>query len=376
MRTPSEKTGIRGFRKAALAVVCVLLIVSAGLAVLFRDPLRTLLSFRKVDDFPLYTMRYYGDYDLERYLQGKARGNSIPFVRGGEETAGGLACTCFAALGDGENLVFGRNFDWDTQAALLLFTDPPHGYASVSMIDITYFGYGKIERPWTDRVKLLDVPYWPFDGLNERGLVVGMMAVPHTRARASDEDPRTQRTLIQTHGRTHEQRLQYSPRPAPRSQKMTVGSLEAIRLMLDYAEDVDQAISLLRQYNIIFSGGPPLHYLIADSGGDSAVVEFIDGRMSVLRSDEPWQVSTNFLISGMTPEGAKASCWRYRRAYEALEEAQGLVSQGEALAILAGVSQPSTKWSIVYGMSTGDVQVAMDRVYDEVIIFPFDLVDK
>jgi len=341
MGTLSEKARMRRSRSVALVLVCVGLIVSVGLAVVFHNPLRTLLSFRKVDRFPLYTMRYYGDYGLEDYLRREVPGNSRSPLYGDGETVEELACTCFAALGDGESMVFGRNFDWDTRAALLLFTDPSHGYASVSMIDITYFGFGKVEPPWIDRVKLLDVPYWPFDGLNERGLVVGMMAVPHAQP---SEDP----------------------------EKLTVGSLEAIRLMLDYAEDVDQAISLLREYNISFEAGPPVHYLIADSGGDSAVVEFTDGRMSVLRSDEPWHVSTNFLISGVTPESAKSSCWRYRRAYEALERAGGRVSQDGAMAILESVSQRNTKWSIVYSAPAGDVRVALGGVYDEVRAFRLD----
>ena len=35
-------------------------------------------------------------------------------------------------------MVYGRNFDWQYSPALLLFTNPPDGYASVSMVDIEY----------------------------------------------------------------------------------------------------------------------------------------------------------------------------------------------------------------------------------------------
>jgi hypothetical protein len=342
MRRVRREKGPRKTGKTGFIVTGFVLAVFVGFVILFHGPLRTLASFRKVDDFPLYTISYYGDYDLEDYLQ---EGLWTGHQSQSQGTRDGQACTCFAALNENGDFIFGRNFDWHTVSALLLFTNPPDGYASVSMVDITYFGYGTEEPSWIDRIRLLDAPYWPFDGMNERGLTVGMMAVPH--AKASD-DP----------------------------QKVTVGSLLAIRLMLDYAKDVDEAISLLRSYNVDFAGGPPVHYLISDSSGGSAVVEFIDGEMSIIRSSEPWQVATNFVISGVSPGDAKASCRRYREAYETLEQVEGHISREDAMALLEYVSQSHTKWSIVYDLTSGDIQVAMGRKYNEVKTFQLELKDE
>lgn len=81
-------------------------------------------------------------------------------------------------------MFYGWNFDWDYGTALLLFTDPPGGYASVSMVDIAYLGIeGKSEKdlqnlPYEERQLLLGAPSLPFDGMNERGLAIGMAAVP------------------------------------------------------------------------------------------------------------------------------------------------------------------------------------------------------
>jgi penicillin V acylase-like amidase (Ntn superfamily) len=58
--------------------------------------------------------------------------------------------------------------------------------------------------------------------------------------------------------------------------KATLGELEVIRLLLDRAANVGEALDLLESVNIDFSGGPPLHYFIADASGKSAVVEFVD----------------------------------------------------------------------------------------------------
>jgi len=155
--------------------------------------------------------------------------------------------------------------------------------------------------------------------------------------------------------------------------KVIIPSVAAIRLVLDHARDVAEAISLLRAVNITFAYQLPAHYLISDSSGDSAVVEFIDGETKVTRNSEPWLAATNFVMWGMTPESAKSSCWRYRTAYEALERAGGSISQQQAMTLLQDVSQGRTTWSAVYNMITGDIGIAMGRPYDNMHRFKLEM---
>ncbi len=327
--------------KWVIVGVLAVLAIAVVAAVLpgFSDGQRTLASLRKVDDHPLYVMRYHGDYDLERRLQG----NPSPSSRQLSAWQGvnrAWACTCFAVLSEGSDKLLGRNFDWYDHPALLLFTDPPDGYASVSMVDISYLGFSGQAMPATARKRLLQAPFWPFDGMNEAGLGVGMMAVPRAEAARDPE-------------------------------KVRLESLLVIRVLLDRARDVEEAIALLHEYNVYFRG-PPLHYLLADSGGHSAVVEFVDGSMRVLRNRQPWQVSTNFVISEAQPQEADSECWRYNRVQEVLKEAEGGLSDKEAMALLKTVSQGNTIWSLVYNVSSGDVRVAMARGYDEAHLFRLD----
>jgi len=301
----------------------------------------TLDSLQKIHEHPFYVMRYYGDYSFDDYLQEGLEINAQSNNQAQEES---WACTCFAGLNEKGESLFGRNFDWDADhPMLLLFTEPPNAYASVTMVDISYLGFddsGLI--PIEEREALLRAPFMPFDGMNEHGLVVGMMAVSHADGVS---DP----------------------------QKVSISGLQAIRLMLDYAKDVAEAIALLQEYNVYF--GPnnvPLHYLIADASGNSAVIEFIDGEMNVIQNEDPWQVSTNFIISQVKPQGANAPSRRYNRAYETLEQAGGRLSQAEAMNLLSNVAQSggaSTIWSTVYNTATGDFQVAVDREYDQVYEF-------
>jgi len=301
------------------------------------EEIATLSSLKQVDDYPLYTMRYYGVYDQRA---SSAETASLPM----------WACSLFAALGDADHafgMLYGRNFDWEYSPAVLLFTDPPDGYASVSMVDIAYFGFGGAKAgtvadlPLSERRVLLDAPLLPFDGLNEHGLAVGMAAVPPGDMRA---DPN----------------------------KQTIGSLGVIREILDHANNVDEAVAIMQSYNVDMEGGPPIHYLIADSSGRSVLVEFYQGEMVVMPNETPWHQATNFLRAS-AGESAEGWCWRYDKISQRLTEAEGHLAVQDALDLLTEVAQGSTQWSVVYGMSTGDVSVTMGREYDNVHTFPLIL---
>ena len=300
---------------------------------LSEDEIATLSSLEKVDDFPLYTMHYYGSYSGSA---GMNTTNQLVWERVG--TRPGWGCSLFAALGEAGKMLYGRNFDWEYSPALLLYTDPPDGYASVSMVDLAYLfeSLDEIQHvsevSLADRVALLDAPAWPFDGINEQGLAVGMAAVPADGGMKVDPD------------------------------KENIYSLLMIREMLDNAADVDEALVLMGRYNIVF-GGPPLHFLLADSTGRSALVEFYQGEMVVIHNEQPWQMATNFLCA---PEGecTTGKCWRYDTINERLQATQGRLTMLEAMDLLAEVSQEGTQWSIIYGINTGEISAAVGREYE------------
>jgi hypothetical protein len=296
---------------------------------------KTLATLTKVDGYPLYVMRDYEDYHFDDYLEhgiGAGRQGALSCA------AAPWACTTFAALnGDGE-YVLGRNFDWYDHSALLLCTAPRGGYASVSMVDLSYLEYVPDDKTDENLAKLLEAPYYPFDGMNERGLAVGMMAVPHAEG-GND------------------------------AAKVTIGSLDAIRLMLDYAASVEDAVELLGRYNVDFTGGPPVHYLVSASTRRSAVIEFVEDTMRVIRSGTLWQVATNFTITGYPFDSSPSGCWRYNQAWHVLEDADGVMTPAAAMNLLQSVAQSITMWSVVYGGATGDARVAMGRGYGNVHAF-------
>jgi len=355
----------------------------------------TLASLTKVDDYPLYTMRYDSMVRSNGFsrpwasrttevvttspgwacslmvrsngfsrpwaspttevvttspgwacsLMVRSNGFSRPWASPTTEvvtTSPGWACSLFAALGNAGNRLYGRNFDWDFSPALLLFTDPPDGYASASMVDIAYFGFSDraadlTKLPLADRRALLETPSWPFDGMNEAGVAVGMAALPQAQA-------------------------PYVPG------KPYIGSLRLIREILDHAATVDEAVAIIGSYNLGWDGGPPLHYLIADKSGRAALIEFYNGQTIVRPNEGAWHAATNFTRSAVAGDAA-GTCWRYDRLVQRLTDSGGRLAVGEALDLLQTVAQPGTQWSVVYGMSTGTVEVVMGRRYNQTYTF-------
>jgi hypothetical protein len=299
----------------------------------------TLASLEQVNDFPLYTMVYQNDYP---------RTDLIIDLESDFAVRTDWACSLFAALGDPDQVLLGRNFDWDFSPGLLLYTDPDPGYASVSMVDLDYLGYGYEQAFGLTNLSLeelkglLYAPFIPFDGMNEAGLAVGMAAVPDGGA-------------------------------PPDPKKETIDSVLVIRKILDKAATIEEAVAIIQTYNIDWGSGPALHYLIAEKSGRSVLVEFSSGELVVQENQHSWQVATNFLVSeaGSNPAG---HCWRYGMIDEQLESNRGVLQMGQAMDLLDDVAQQNTQWSVIYQISSGDGWIAMGRDFPE--IFKFDMHDK
>jgi len=146
----------------------------------------------------------------------------------------------------------------------------------------------------------------------------------------------------------------------------TSDSSGIIRAVLDRAAPVAEARVIFTHYNIQIEGGPPLHYLIADAAGQAVLIEFYRGEMVVTPNEKPWLIATNFICASF--KDTSGQCWRYDTITEALEASSGRLTAGETMDLLAEVAQASsTQWSVVYNLTTGEIQVATGRDYDAVV---------
>ncbi|MGN9840365.1 linear amide C-N hydrolase [Nonomuraea sp. H19] len=272
---------------------------------------RTAASLRQVDDLPLYEMTYHGGYDAEAPL------TDAELAR----KADGWACSLFHRPGE-----FARNFDWDPNPAMIVHARPPGGHASLSLVDVSYLladpGPPDLADP-QDRRRLAHAVLAPFDGVNDQGLAVGLAQAPDAQL------------------------------PARTPGRVTVSGVRIIRLLLDRAATVPEAIALMRRYDVDFTGGPQLHYLIADRAGRSAVVEYAGGRLNVIDD----RVLTNISMTG-ADRAARLSDPRYRKLAEG--------GRADALELLRRVAQPHTRWSVVYDLDTGAARLVTGQRWERV----------
>ncbi len=327
------------------------------------DEQKSLASLQIINDHPLYQMTFYGDYP--RYLEMKRR---FYWAMGFPEPH----CSSFAVLNPQGHTVLAYNNDGESRPILLLFTDPHDGYASLSISSIGdgFPWFTKSFTPFESdsaRSLLLYAPYSTQTGMNEMGLAVSTMTDP-------------------------------SGSWAINPQKETLGAAEARRFILDHAKDVEEAIALLSQYNVSYAGTSVSHLLLADRSGHSALLEWVDGEMKVIRNEQPWQVSTNFRVYGadetirtdmahyqvgetIPGDTLGKNRWRYVTAWETLRRADGLLSPEQSMDLLSTISvdfnrngtRILTHYSVVYDLVSGDVQIVTDRNYEQPYHFSLPL---
>jgi choloylglycine hydrolase len=240
-----------------------------------------------------------------------------------------IACTTFLLQKDGK-LVFGRNYDWISGAGIVhtnqrgLFKTSTEKQSAISWVSLygsmTFNQYGK---------------EFPTGGMNEQGLVVELMWLDGTKYPAPDERP-------------------------------AVSVLQWIQYQLDMHTTVDEIIKSDKKIRIN-DRATPLHFLIADSKGHAATIEFLHGEMIVHTGDKlPFPVLTNdtYATSVQSAERAMAagnmpgnnSLDRFVTACKMVHELKTsdtkLPLHDYAFSILDKVAQGNfTKWSIVYDIT-------------------------
>ena len=291
-------------------------------------------------DEGLSAVRYEGDYGfggfLEQggassdegvveYLSSRLMSNIPELLFGGNP----FGCSTVSVQNtDGGNL-FGRNFDWNTCNALIISSRPDNGYASVSTVNMDFIQAGGLDiSRLPDTAQAIIGLYAPLDGMNEKGLAVSVNMIEDSDTIAQD------------------------------TEKPDITTTTAIRLLLDQAADVEEALELLSQYDFHASMGMMVHLALSDAEGNSVVVEYVNNEMIVTETP----VVTNFYLSEGEKYGigTSQSHERFDILSAALEE-QDTMTETDVRDALDSVSKDnfgefeSTEWSIVMNQKTKEL---------------------
>lgn len=288
----------------------------------------------------LSVVRYEGNYGFDEFLeQGGASSDegvveyvssqlssNIPELLFGGNPFG---CSTLSVKNvEGQNL-FGRNFDWNTCNGLIISSRPDDGYASVSTVNMDFIKAGGLDiTRLPDAAQAIIGLYAPLDGMNEEGLAVSVNMIEDSETIEQD------------------------------TKKPDITTTTAIRLLLDKAANVEEALELLGQYDLHASMGMMIHLALSDAQGNSVVVEYIDHQMIVTETP----IVTNFYLAEGEKYGigTSQSHTRYDILNEKLAEKK-VMSEADVRDALNSVSKDnfdefeSTEWSIVMNQETKEL---------------------
>lgn len=280
------------------------------------------------------TISFEGDDQFEAFLnQGGAASDRevLQFLTGTMlGSADGLSfegdafgCSTISVENTEGGYYFGRNFDWNKCDAMMVVSHPSDGYASFSTVNVDFIrqGTGFASHFLSDEVLAVAALYAPLDGMNEKGLCVSVNMIQDTDTISQD------------------------------TEKPDITTTTAIRLLLNKAASVDEAVELLGQYDFHASMGYMVHLAIADSTGKSVAVEYVDNEMKVIETP----ILTNFYLAEGDKNGigTSQSHTRFEILEQTLEE-RPVMDSGQVRDALASVSKgnfgefESTEWSVVF----------------------------
>lgn len=387
-------------RRIACALAALVIALAVAVFALWHNELTTLASFQKLSDRDeahrdgaVYQINFSGDYFFDEFLsQGGASNDAelISFVTRSitkgiipmHIKTSSIACSAFTADTQSGDRVFGRNYDFSATNTAIVYTDPGEGrHASYSTIDLSFLGLDADKDVETIGQKFLTLaaPYVPLDGINDAGVACGIFMSYQGEGKGTPTDTQTDRPDIT--------------------------STTLLRLILDYADSVEDAVALAQQYDLHDSASSCFHYMVADSTGRSAILEWVgtdadhdvDGaqrQLNVLWNDTDalsdsadWQVVTNFIKTPGYYDGTSAEMKgldRYEHLTAALRETDGIVADKDAaMDLLASVgrrtwnnddSNSNTVHSVVYDLTDKSVLwVGNEHYGEEAYTFEFQL---
>ena len=386
-------------------VLAVVLVLGVTVYAIWHNEISAIASMKLVRerndthlDGAVYTMNVKGDFYLDEFVkQGGVKSDSelIEFITS-NITKGlidmgisdpEIACSSFTAKTKDGDVLFGRNYDFSKTNTCIVFTEKNEGrHSAISTVDLQFLGIdvNKNVEGLMDKITCLAAAYAPLDGINDAGVSCGI----YMTYQGGEETVATDQN----------------------TDKPDFTSTTLLRLILDYADNVEEAVEIASAYDLHDSAKTSYHYMVADASGKSAILEWVNGtdatdndgskrELKVTYNDNDahigdmeaatdYQVITNFVIQPGYYDGSpaedKKGYDRYERIYEELNKTNGIVEdEKSAMDILGIVGRRSWKnddgngctvHSVVYNLTDKTMMWIPNENYDDPdAVFTFGL---
>lgn len=229
------------------------------------------------------------------------------------------ACTVFKVRTDSA-LYVASNEDWSRmKTSAYIWTTK----SSLSAYAVSYFGFEK-HRGWAQ------------SAMNEHGLMYDSARTPPSR-------------------------MGFDP-----SKKTYAGDI--LQKVMEECRNVPEAIALLREYNWgEHANTVRVHFMLVDKDCRSAIVEWVDGILSVVNSNGDFQVMTNFFVS---KDAKPVQCKRFKKCTDAFSS-QSINGVSDVRKLLYEVKQKrivSTVVMKVYNLQTRTLSLTFPRNNDSTVV--------
>lgn len=320
-------------------------------------------KFRKLND-NIFLLKYENDYALDALLEKgvrnvgelasfmqkhfKARKNEIKM------SGGDFACTTFNAYTESGDHIMARNFDFKEAPVIVVWTNPEKGYKSIGVTETDVLLVGKKLAEKENKNHLLLAPYACMDGMNEKGLAI---AVVEIKTKATKQE----------------------------TGKKPIITTVAIRAALDKCATVDEAVELFKQYDMHDSLFACYHYQVTDASGKSAIIEYIDNKMTVLYPDDKYQYLVNKYATPGVPCEKGFGYTREKWLAEEFAETNHIMDEKRAMKILERVKlfykhkrgyMITSLWSVIYNLEKKSCLFCANMEYDKQFTFTLDYPEK
>lgn len=266
-----NKTAKKAFLIIGISLLALILALGITVLALWHNEISTVASIELLVDAnaenksaPVYIMDVSGNYYFDKFIEEGGASNDgelIQFVVDNitkgiipiEIASPDIGCSSFTCVDNEGNRYFGRNYDFSTSTAMIVRTNPSDGrYASISSVDLQFLGIkdGVPLDSMMQKLICLAATYAPLDGINEAGVSCGVYMSYQGK----------EGEVVATNQSTD---------------KPDLTTTTMLRMILDYAGSVDEAVELIRQYDLHDSANTSFHYMVADSTGRSAILEWV-----------------------------------------------------------------------------------------------------
>ncbi len=380
----------------AAALLALVLILGITVFAVWHNEIFTVASMKLVRernddhlDGAVYTMHVKGDFYLDDFVaQGGVKNDSelISFVTN-KITKGlikmnisdpDIGCSSFTAKSESGDVLFGRNYDFSKTNTCIVFTEKNKGrHASISTVDLQFLGMDvdKNVEGLMNKITSLAASYAPLDGINDAGVSCGI----YMTYQGGDKTVATNQN----------------------TDKPDFTSTTLLRLILDYADNIEEAVEIASTYDLHDSANTSYHYMVADASGRSAILEWVgktdatdndgskrelkvtyndaDAHIGKIEADADYQVITNFIIQpgyyDDSPAEDKKGYDRYERIYQELNKTNGVVKDEKAAMDILGIvgrrtwknddGNGCTVHSVVYNLTDKTMMWIPNENYDD-----------